>query len=49
MNIINDNTFNLHDSILNNDNQTWLIKWNSFFSSSGCVDTAVWMHYMDAN
>ena len=24
-------------------------KMKQFFSSSGCVNTAVWMHYMDAN
>ena len=30
--------------------QSWLIKWNAIiFSNSVCVDTALWMHYMDAN
>ena len=24
-------------------------KWNAFSSSSGHIDTAIWMHYMDAN
>ena len=32
-------------------NQIWLIKWNAVSSRqrSGCIDTAVWMHYLDAN
>ena len=29
--------------------QTRSIKWNAFFPSSGRVDTAIWMHHMDAN
>ena len=28
------------------ENQTWPIKWNA---GSGRIDTAVWMHYLDAN
>ena len=27
-------------------NETWITK---FLPGSGCVDTAIWMHYMDAN
>ena len=26
-------------------NQTWPMKWNT---GSGCIDTAIWMHFMDA-
>ena len=29
--------------------QTWPIKQNAVFPSSGCVDTAIWMLHMDAN
>ena len=28
---------------------TWPIKWKQFLPSSGRVDTAIWMHYVDAN
>ena len=29
--------------------KSWPIKWNGIFPTSGRIDTAVWMHYMDAN
>ena len=30
-------------------NQTNPIKWNAFFLNSGCVNTTIWMHHMDAD
>ena len=27
----------------------YLNQVNHFFQSKGCVDTAIWMHYIDAN
>ena len=30
-------------------NQTWPLKWNAVSSEQWCIDTTIWMHYLDAN
>ena len=37
------------DRLSVNGSQTWLIKENAVFPSGSHVNTAIWMHYMDAN